>query len=314
MQSTHHTPDSGEWIDVTPDLARTWLLLVPETQRRESVFVVNKYAKTMRDGGWRETAEPITFDTDGGLIQGKHRLMALVIAGVTIRFLVVRGMPKDSFAVLDIGRPRTAAQFMSGTYQYAIVTAARLLWAVETGVPAHENFKVWKTWPLDDQIAYVKKWPELETWAALANATSRRTRIGSKFLLAVAAQAERTSHAKHLPLFFEGLKEGEAHDWRPVGDPRGLLRSKFMSPSAPAYNSVPNLIDAGYSMAVKAWNAYALEQDTHRNHFTVRGGRDRRSVVVGGPVDFRTSPVVPRVVKGHYVVVESAPENDEDVA
>lgn len=285
-----------EFIVVDADLARIWLETTPPHQRRLSKVTVDAYAADMRNGRWRETAEPITFDVNGALIQGRHRLAAVVQSGARIRFLIVRGAPANSFAVIDTGRKRTAGQFIDGAYQHTMVAAARILFAVEKRMTVPQQYKPWGRMAIDDQIDYVKTWPELTTWVSECDRASRRSQIGTKFLLAVVAQADRTEHADHIEGFLEGVREGTAADWRSQGDPRHAVREKFLTTNI-SYNTVVTAQDAGYSLVVKAWNAYVLGQQLSRNSLKVRPGSDRRPVVVGSDVNFNTSPVIPTIRK-----------------
>lgn len=67
---------------------------------------VSKYANEMRNGQWRLTGEAIKFDRTGRLVDGQHRLLAVLESEVTTEFLVVRGVDEDAFDVLDNGLTR----------------------------------------------------------------------------------------------------------------------------------------------------------------------------------------------------------------
>jgi hypothetical protein len=305
------TAMTTEFVMVDDDLARKWLETSPPHQRRVSKGTVDGYATAMRTGKWRETAEPIEFDTDGALIQGRHRLMAVVQSGVTIGFLVVREAPVNSFAVIDTGRKRTAGQFLTGSYQHTVVAAARILYAVEKGLTIPQQYKPWGALAIDDQIEYVETWPELTEWVSECDQTSRRSQIGTKFLLAVVAQASRTEHDDHISGFLEGVREGTASDWRVAGDPRHAVREKFLTTNI-SYNTVVTAQDAGYALVVKAWNAYVLGQQLSRMSLKVRPGSDRRPVVVGSDVNFNNSPVIPTIRRRLPTTMSPLPSGGED--
>lgn len=93
---------------ITPELAKKYL----ETQqlnRNVNKLRVSEYADRMRKNQW-VISQPITFDSEGCLIDGQHRLLAVVKFGCPVTFSVMRGLPKVSASVFDIGQKRTIAQ------------------------------------------------------------------------------------------------------------------------------------------------------------------------------------------------------------
>jgi len=55
----------------------------------------------------------ITFDEDGNLIDGQHRLVAVSETDKTIEVLVTRGVKSNAFKTIDTGKVRTAADVLS---------------------------------------------------------------------------------------------------------------------------------------------------------------------------------------------------------
>ena len=49
----------------------------------------------MQDGKWRLNGKTICFDSTGRLLNGQHRLSAVVRSGVTLTTVVVRGLDPD---------------------------------------------------------------------------------------------------------------------------------------------------------------------------------------------------------------------------
>lgn len=68
---------------ITPDIAKT-MLGENVNNRRISHDNVNMFAREMRNGEWRFNGEAIKFSKDGRLLDGQHRLLA-VIAALTIK-------------------------------------------------------------------------------------------------------------------------------------------------------------------------------------------------------------------------------------
>jgi hypothetical protein len=90
-------------VEITPDIAASWLALFNAGNRRARADIVKKYARFMTAGEWAVTDQCISFDIENNLLNGQHRLMAVVQSGVTIMAMVARNMPKDSFKYMDQG-------------------------------------------------------------------------------------------------------------------------------------------------------------------------------------------------------------------
>lgn len=85
---------------VTPAIARKWLSgNVDNRKLRESRVVW--LSRLLIDGEWELTGDAIVFDDQGVLINGQHRLSAVVVADVSARFVVLRGVPASSQEVMD---------------------------------------------------------------------------------------------------------------------------------------------------------------------------------------------------------------------
>ncbi|MBO1330964.1 hypothetical protein [Streptomyces sp. VRA16 Mangrove soil] len=95
-----------EVLDVSPELAAEWL--TRNTNNRPlSKGAVQQLAGQIQRGEWQLTHQGIAFDEDGVLIDGQHRLAAVVKAGVPVPMTVTRGVPRTAFTVMDTGRKRT---------------------------------------------------------------------------------------------------------------------------------------------------------------------------------------------------------------
>lgn len=107
---------------ITPEKAMTYLK-TSEGNRPISDVYVKSYADTMRKGKWLLNGMCIIFDENGHLIDGNHRLHAVIEAGIPVRFDVCRGASKDSFVTYDCGRHRTIGQIlaMQGVKHYNMV-------------------------------------------------------------------------------------------------------------------------------------------------------------------------------------------------
>ena len=88
---------------ITPEKASGYLKK-NKNNRAVSAPLVSRMAREMREGLWAENGETIVFNGDGRLLDGQHRLMAVVESGETIRSLVVTRVPATAFQTIDTGK------------------------------------------------------------------------------------------------------------------------------------------------------------------------------------------------------------------
>lgn len=103
------------WMDVTPAIAELWLRR-NFNNRPMRVDTVRAYAREMRNGKWLPNHQGICFNLKDELIDGQHRLQAVVMSGVTVRMMVTFNMPikvkgtrMTGMDTVDRGNTRTVA-------------------------------------------------------------------------------------------------------------------------------------------------------------------------------------------------------------
>lgn len=118
---------SAEWsgiVEVTPELARVWLKRNTDN-RPLSRSTVRRYTKLMGAGRWLVSADAVAFDTAGKLVNGQHRLHAVVQHGQPVPMLVATGLSPAVFAVLDGGKPRSGGDVLAiRGFKHAVTCAA----------------------------------------------------------------------------------------------------------------------------------------------------------------------------------------------
>lgn len=105
------TPETSVEL-VDPATAQQWLG-ANSHNRNLRRGVVAAYARDMEQGRWQFTGEAIKFGTNGELLDGQHRLQALVLADATVSMLVVRNVNSEAQSVMDTGARRTAGDALS---------------------------------------------------------------------------------------------------------------------------------------------------------------------------------------------------------
>jgi hypothetical protein len=117
-------------LQVTPSIATGWLARPWFRQRRLSDRTIKDYTRAFLDGRWMEpTLDPIAFTSEMELLNGQHRLRAVVKADWTGDMLVAFDVDPATFAFIDTGRRRVAQQFVTTAQASKVTTTARLvLW------------------------------------------------------------------------------------------------------------------------------------------------------------------------------------------
>ena len=92
---------------ITPSTAREYLKKNVSNYRRIDNYRVSCYAEEMKNRTWQDNGEAIKFGKDGKLLDGQHRLTAIVRSGECVGMYVIRDVDATVF---DRPRPRTAAQ------------------------------------------------------------------------------------------------------------------------------------------------------------------------------------------------------------
>ena len=102
-------------VQLTPAAAQR-LLERNSHNRKISEKVIQKYAAEIKAGEWRLTPGGIGFDDHGLLVDGQHRLSAIVRANQAVPMLITLGLPSACQEKVDRQRRRTLfdALFLAG--------------------------------------------------------------------------------------------------------------------------------------------------------------------------------------------------------
>lgn len=262
---------------VTPQLAEEWLN--QNTRNRKlSSLLVTKYADQMKQGLWHYDAEPIRFDKDGNLIDGQHRLWAIVESGTTQRFLVVRGLDTRAFVTIDTGKVRSFPDILSIEYpeliqlnRMASVTRAVYLW--EAGIrgkylkPSQGN----KTVPNETMLDFFKANKEdIEAIVPEAHRISQKIPAFTATMVGLLKWIFEGIDVEDSDYFFDKLITGSGLE---EGSPILALR-RYAYRYAEGKNTRSGLpFDIAIAVGIKAWNAYRKGDDVKLLTYKSGGAR-----------------------------------------
>jgi hypothetical protein len=97
----------AELKTITPEWAKKTLNEKNAGNRAMNRLHVESLAKEMKCGRWKVNGDTICLNGTR-LIDGQHRLAAVVASGVTIQSFVIEGLPSDVFDTKDVGKRRSA--------------------------------------------------------------------------------------------------------------------------------------------------------------------------------------------------------------
>lgn len=162
---------SAAAVKVTPDVARQFLGANTANRplRRE---YVRELADHMRKGEWKLNGESIKFAANGVLLDGQHRLNAIIESRVAVDMVVVRGLESDVFVTIDMNRKRTAADALAiaGVPNEKLIAAAVRLILILADEKQDFHFAYSPTEIMEWTQAYAE---ELHRWIQVARVLAR---------------------------------------------------------------------------------------------------------------------------------------------
>lgn len=125
---------------ITPDTARIYLKLNNNNRPLRKTHI-RELASDMMQGNWQVTHQSIAFDITGRLIDGQHRLYAIIEAGLPIQISVTRGCSASSFSIIDRGSNRSKSDILG--WPKKITEVITLALHITTGTnPTVSNIKL----------------------------------------------------------------------------------------------------------------------------------------------------------------------------
>ena len=97
---------------ITPSIAKE-LLSMNDENRKVTPGNVIKIEKALEAGEWQVSGQTIIVSETGRLLDGQHRLHAVLNTGINMQHLVCRGISDTAFKVIDTGKGRTGGDALS---------------------------------------------------------------------------------------------------------------------------------------------------------------------------------------------------------
>lgn len=274
LKATHQTSDKPipMWVDVTPAMAQAWLdEFNPADQRNLRPPKVAQYQRAMEREEWEDTGDPIQFGKTGVLLNGQHRLTAVVKARKTVSFLILTNVDERTRDAMDMGIKRTSIDKLAMRgYQYtaALSAVARLIWDLQTGTSNKPLVP-----PSDPELmAIIDGDPEL-VWV-VGEVMKRLPKLGSYTVSAYCYLMFHRKNPEQAAYFFDKVKTPTD---LPQGSPIAALINRFRDNKQGAAKYKEKVQSVG--LVIAAWNAW-------------RDGETRERIMLTAHKD------------GHYVIPE----------
>lgn len=249
-----------ETIEVDPEFASE-LLASSGGNRPLSSGLIRRLVKAINDGEWLLTHQGIAIDTGGRLLDGHHRLTAVVSSGRTVPMRITYDADPETFAVIDDGKRRSAADvlgYMGEKNSQSLAASVRLLYLYEHGRPTGGESALMTSTQIVDEL---ESHPGLRE--TIPNAYALRRACGMVLSAGMVGIYLTTRSNPHIDQseWFEGVASGLG--LLATGDPRlafrdTMFRLRLGSTTRRRQDSENQLV-----WYIKAWNAWALGKPVH---------------------------------------------------
>lgn len=203
------------------DQATATRYLAMKIAKRELIKThVAALARDIAAGRWMRNAQPICFSRNGRLMNGQHRLMAVIASHGTIEVPVVRGLPDAAYATYDTHARRSPpVEDDSGTFgDQALASAmANLLWRRERRTPSTRGKKATAA----EVRQILAEFPRL---LGLRGFARRMVSFGRASVMGYGAFVIERDQPQQAPGFLRGLETGAD---LPEGHPILALREQL---------------------------------------------------------------------------------------
>lgn len=201
---------------ITPKDARQWLENKWDEQRPIKPNHVSRLATEIKNGRFKLTSDAVVL-VKGRLANGQHRLSAVVEAGKSAQFIVMRSNDDELYKVIDCGVCRSVADVLGCVpYSKAITATARLVLAydmhlVSPSGPNQSKVRV----PLTRSVIleYIEKHREqLSEQSSFTYSLYPKSRICSTTVTTALLHIAGRKHQEKAKEFITNVYQGESLD------------------------------------------------------------------------------------------------------
>ncbi|WP_229670449.1 hypothetical protein [Microlunatus endophyticus] len=225
----------------------------------------------MKRGDWKVTHQGVAVDTNGVLVDGQHRLAAVIEAGVSVEMTVFMDVPADTFDVLDTGKKRNAADVLAiegekSTMQLA--SMVRTVWLYDNrpdltwagGNASVTNHQILET---------LERNPKIRDFVVLGDQLSQEVGMIKSAAGAASYLVSRVNLPNKLQPWFDGVIDGAGLK---RGDARLKFRNLMLNMARRQAGEVRRRRDTRehVGLYLTAFNAWAAKEPVSRLQYSAR--------------------------------------------
>jgi hypothetical protein len=234
-------------VKVTPVMA-AHILEKNDQNRTVRQDHVDRLARDMKNGRWVINGETIKFTKNGKLLDGQHRLYAVLLSDVTVDFEFVEGLDDEVMATIDTGRARGMQDVLKiAGHQYASEIGATLRWWYNY---EKKGISFRRSVSHAELLEVLGEMDELNSLVPEAISYGRAKRLLTPGIWCFVYSGAVRVNAEKAKAFAEALDSGAGLE---KGNPALTLRERMAANQA-AKAKVPPVMMAAF--AIKAWNAF----------------------------------------------------------
>jgi len=239
-------------LRITPEMAREWLETAEDNYRRIQPKRVQAIASAIVAGGWKYNGESIKFNSDKRLVDGQHRLTAVVQSGIPIVSEVVEGI--DEIDEIDTGKPRTAADVL---HRHGYINDRQLAATVSLLIQFKSGKMFTSTvFPKSSYLTLLQECPSITKSVSHGCVTKRRAGLRHT-IYSFCHYCFGRADSSDRDAYFEQLDKGEGlESGHPVFTLREFLRTQVMKPSHLRVSQ-----EFMCAATIKAWNCYRSNRE-----------------------------------------------------
>jgi hypothetical protein len=229
-------------ITITPSLAREYLERNPRN-RKVSKALIGKLVQEIKNGKWKVNGDCIRFDEEDNLLDGQHRLIAIVKSGVPVQSFATWGLSSDVFNTIDVGKRRSGADTLTCRGEKNAVALASMLILIEK----YKSGKPQVTYR-PDNIEMEELYEKYPGAASFISFDKRVKAIAPESVINACSYLFSEKDSELATWFFDSLASGIGLN---IGEPVYTLRERLISEKNKRLKK-----DQSYYMAffIIAWN------------------------------------------------------------
>jgi len=212
---------------------------------------VDSLAEGIDRGEWKLNGETVIIDADGNVIDGQHRLHAIIKSKRSVPVVVVRGVRPDAIDTIDTGKSRSLINVLQLT---GIGYAGRVGPVVSLILVSRKfntfNLAGHQTRTIQEAEALLQDEPEIIGAVQKVDLWMTRSGIGRQAVVAALFYMASLVDESDADAFFQAVAYGEG---LVASDPAYMIRSRMILDRTSRAKLTNQELAA---LIIKAWNAY----------------------------------------------------------